>query len=173
MSKSRAKTDKLNKEKDVLRRELDTINDALPTYNVSSDSADILKAQADMLKEKEREYTQEYKKNISEWEDMFGKLDKLKKQVELMDALRIKYITDRNDIKAVLPKYKALVDSTIPAIIDIRDLDDVHPEVAYTAWDVARRDYLNKLDEFNTAFKECYDVLAPILAVKAKSRSLF
>lgn len=173
MSKSRTEVSKLKKEQDDLHKELEVLNKSIPTYNVNSSSAEKLENIAANIKEKEKEYIRNFKDNSSEWKDMFGKLEKMGSMIEVMDALRIKYLDKRNDIKAVTPRYKELLDTPIPSIIDVRGLENVDMNIIYRAWDNTRVEYLKKLNEFNKTFSECYDALAPVLAVKAKSRSLF
>ena len=65
------------------------------------------------------------------------------------------------------------MDTPIPSIIDVRGLEGVDMNIIYKTWDNARIEYLNKLTDFNKTFSECYDALAPVLALKANSRSLF
>ena len=172
-TKSRTALAKLKKELEKNKSDLEKITPEIDKAMNGAKGYDAIKNRADDLQKKMDNYIDDYRKNLADWKAIKGKLKKMSKMVETLDALRIKYTSNRNDVPALLPRYKALMEQPIPTIIDIENLDNVNLSTVYTTWRNTMQDYKKNLNSFNDAFIMTYNILAPMLAVKAKSRSLF
>ena len=172
-TKSRTAITKLRKERDEADAKLKNLTDSLSdTLHNAPNNEDIEKLENEMNKNI-KDYIKDLRQNISDWKTVNAKVKKMGKLVETLDALRQKYTSNRNDLPALMPRYKALVEQPAPYIIDIESLDKVNLDIVKNAWRTTMEQYRENLEDFDKAFMLSYNALAPMLAVKAKSRSLF
>ena len=137
-----------------------------------SQGKETLDASASKLEASLEEYLDDYMNNNALWKTVKGKMEKMAKQVEMMEALKNKYASNL-DLPPLLYRYKDLMATPTPSIIDIESLKINDVDVLYKAWYADMMQYRKTLESFNDSFQANYDALARILGVKAKTRSLF
>jgi hypothetical protein len=171
-TKSRSAQSKIQKELDKAQDEL---NQLLPEVQKALHGAqgyDQVEKKTQELEERREEYLDDSVKNIAEWKALRDRMEKAGKMIETLEALKSKYIS-RHDLPPLMPRYKELMETPIPSLIDIDEFEKPDAGVTFTAWRDSMVKYKKALDAFNNAFYTIYDVLAPILGVKARNKSLF
>lgn len=172
-TKSRSELTKLKKELVQVRKEFDdTMGIITAGRGKISQGKEILDASATKLEASLEEYLDDYMSNNALWKTVKGKMEKMSKQVEMMEALKNKYASNL-DLPPLLYRYKDLMATPTPSIIDIESLKINDVDILYKAWYADMMQYRKTLESFNDSFQANYDALARILGVKAKTRSLF
>ena len=171
-TKSRASITKINKEIDQCKKDLSNISPQIESSLKGAKGYAAIEDRAKDIEDKMESYIDDYQHNLAEWKSIQSKIEKLGKQVEIMEALKDKYAS-QYDLPSLLPRYKELVNAQLPAIMDIEEMEGVNLNAIITSWRKAIREYRKNIESFGSAFQDAYDKLANILAVKAKNRSLF
>ena len=171
-TKSRSSLAKLTKELEQYKKDLDN---TLPQIQDSLHGAKGYDEVEDRAKELENEmedYIEDYQSNLSEWKSLKGKMEKAGKLVELMEAIKDKY-AGQYDLPPLLSRYKSLMNTPIPSIMDVESMDNVNLQTVYTSWRQSMQNYRKELESFTDSMRQNYDTLSGLLALKSKSRSFF
>ena len=171
-TKSRATIAKLTKELDQVKKDLANITPQIQDSLKGAKGYDAVEAKAKELENNMEDYVEDYQSNLSEWKALKGKMEKAGKLIELMEALKNKY-AEQYDLPPLLSRYKSLMDTPIPTIMDIESMDTPNLDAVYTAWRQSMQEYRKELESFSDSMRSNYDVLSRLLALKAKSKSLF
>lgn len=171
-SKSRSAIASMKKEKIQAENDLSIIEPEIREALKGAGNHNEVEKRAEELEKKKKEYIHDYEINYSTWKALHDRLDKMGKDIEMMEALKDKYISGR-DLPPLLYRYKVLMDKPLPNIIDIEGDDELNLDILHTAWRSSMRDYKSSLDAFVESFKDNYKALAGVLGVKAKNKSLF
>lgn len=118
------------------------------------------------------DYIEDYQVNISQWKSVQDKMAKMSKQIETMEALKDKYVSNM-DLPPLLYRYKVLMSMPLPSIIDVESLKINDVDILQKAWYNNMLEYRDALESFNDSFQANYNALANVIGIKAKSRSLF
>lgn len=118
------------------------------------------------------DYIEDYQVNISQWKSVQDKMVKMSKQIETMEALKDKYVSNM-DLPPLLYRYKVLMSMPLPSIIDVESLKINDVDILQKAWYNNMLEYRDALESFNDSFQANYNALANVIGIKAKSRSLF
>lgn len=133
---------------------------------------DVLEDSTNKLEASMEEYLDDYMNNNALWKSVKGKMEKMAKQVETMEALKDKYASHL-DLPPLLYRYKELMNTPIPSIMDVESLKINDVDVLHKAWYANMMQYRKALESFNDSLEANYNALSSILGVKAKNRSLF
>ena len=118
------------------------------------------------------DYIEDYQVNLSQWKSVQDKMAKMSKQIETMEALKDKYVSNM-DLPPLLYRYKVLMSMPLPSIIDVESLKINDVDILQKAWYNNMLEYRDALESFNDSFQANYNALANVIGIKAKSRSLF
>lgn len=118
------------------------------------------------------DYIEDYQVNISQWKSVQDKMAKMSKQIETMEALKDKYVSNM-DLPPLLYRYKVLMSMPLPSIIDVESLKINDVDILQKAWYNNMLEYRDALESFNDSFQANYNALANVIGIKAKSRPLF
>ena len=118
------------------------------------------------------DYIDDYQVNLSQWKSVQDKMAKMSKQIETMEALKDKYVSNM-DLPPLLYRYKVLMSMPLPSIIDVESLKINDVDILQKAWYNNMLEYRDALESFNDSFQANYNALANVIGIKAKSRSLF
>ena len=118
------------------------------------------------------DYIEDYQVNVSQWKSVQDKMAKMSKQIETMEALKNKYVSNM-DLPPLLYRYKDLMATPLPSIIDVESLKINDVDILQKAWYNNMLEYRKALESFNDSFQANYNALANVIGIKAKSRSLF
>lgn len=133
---------------------------------------DTLDSSTHKLESSLEDYIEDYMNNNALWKSINGKMEKLGKQIETMEALKNKYVSHL-DLPPLLYRYRDLMATPLPTLIDVESLKINDVDVLYKAWYADMQQYRKAIESFNDSFKANYDALARTLALKSKERSLF
>ena len=171
-TKSRSAIAKLEKELDTVKKDLSKITPEIQASLQGAKGYDAVEARAKELEDKMDDYVEDYHSNISEWKAIKGKMEKAGKLIETMEAIKEKY-AGQYDLPPLMSRYKSLMQTPIPTIMDVESMETPDLNSVYTAWRQSMQNYRKELESFTESIRANYDVLAKLLALKAKSKSLF
>ena len=172
-TKSKATLTSLRKE---LKDNQNAFNDIMKTIKKGKEHLTVGKSVLDdsaaKLDSCIEDYIEDYQVNISQWKSVQDKMAKMSKQIETMEALKDKYVSNM-DLPPLLYRYKVLMSMPLPSIIDVESLKINDVDILQKAWYNNMLEYRDALESFNDSFQANYNALANVIGIKAKSRSLF
>lgn len=171
-TKSRSALAKMSKELEQVKGDLNKILPEIKDVLKGATGQDEVDARTKELEKRKEEYSEVYRDNLAEWKAIKDKMEKAGKLIETMEALKVKYAS-QYDLPPLLSRYKELIATQVPNLIDVDSLEEADAGLLYTAWRQSMIEFRKELENFNDSFRANYDVLARVLALKAKSRSLF